>query len=275
MKMKKLRLSVILGNLAAWTASLTVLIPMLVVLLNSFKTQKESVIMDLSLPNKFILENYAVVIERGKLITSFFNSAVYAVCSVLLIVFVVAAAAYVLSRNRSCLHKVLYYFMILGIAMPLNNVALMKIMKATALINTRCGLIFLYAAINIPLALFLMFGFIETVPREIDEAAVIDGASAVQLFLKVILPLMKPVIVTVGILNFMAIWNDFSMPLYFMNNSDKWPMTLAVYNFFGQFEQSWNLVSADIVLTALPVLLLFVFGQKYIVGGVSAGAVKG
>ena len=159
--------------------------------------------------------------------------------------------------------------------MPLNNVALMKIMKGLSLVNTRYGLIFLYAAINIPLALFLMFGFIETVPREIDEAAVIDGASAGQLFIRVILPLIKPVIVTVGILNFMSIWNDFSMPLYFMNNSDKWPMTLAVYNFFGQFEQSWNLVSADIVLTAFPVLIIFIFGQKYIVGGVSTGAVKG
>lgn len=273
--MRKHKVSTVLLNVIAWITSLIILIPMIVVLLNSFKSQKESVIMDLSLPEKFMFENYAVVIERGKLLTSFFNSAIYAIFSVLIIVFVVSAASYVLSRNRCRLHKVLYYFIILGIAMPLNNVALMKIMKATALINTRYGLIFLYAAINIPLALFLMFGFIETVPREIDEAAVIDGASSMKLFLKVILPLMKPIIVTVGILNFMAIWNDFSMPLYFMNNSDKWPMTLAVYNFFGQFEQSWNLVSADIVLTAFPVLLLFVFGQKYIVGGVSAGAVKG
>lgn len=273
--MKKIKPSAIFMNLAAWVASLTVLLPMLVVLLNSFKSQKESVIMDLSLPKKIMFENYAVVIERGKLFTSFLNSTVYAGFSVALIVFVVSAASYVLSRNRSSLHKVLYYFIVLGIAMPLNNVALMKIMKGLSLVNTRYGLIFLYAAINIPLALFLMFGFIETVPREIDEAAVIDGASAGQLFIRVILPLIKPVIVTVGILNFMSIWNDFSMPLYFMNNSDKWPMTLAVYNFFGQFEQSWNLVSADIVLTAFPVLIIFIFGQKYIVGGVSAGAVKG
>lgn len=180
-----------------------------------------------------------------------------------------------LSRNRSRLHRFVYYLIVLGIAMPVNNVALMKIMKATALINTRYGLIFLYVAMNIPLALFLMFGFVETLPREIDEAAVIDGAGPMRLFSNVIFPLMKPTVVTVGILNFMAIWNDFSMPLYFMNNSGKWPMTLAVYNFFGQFEQSWNLVSADITLTALPVLIVFIFGQKYIVGGVAAGAVKG
>lgn len=273
--MKKIKGSVLVLNIFAWIASLIVLLPMVVVLLNSFKTQKESVIMDLSLPEAIQWSNYAVVAERGKLLTSFANSAVYACFSVILIELCVSAAAYVLSRNRSRLHTILYYFIILGIAMPLNNVALMKVMKVTSLVNTRYGLIFLYAAINIPLALFLMFGFVETVPREIDEAAVIDGATATQLFCRVILPLMKPVITTVGILNFISIWNEFSMPLYFMNNSDKWPMTLAVYNFFGQFEQSWNLVSADIVLTAAPVLLIFILGQKYIVGGVSAGAVKG
>lgn len=80
---------------------------------------------------------------------------------------------------------------------------------------------------------------------------------------------------TLFVLNFMAVWNDFTMPLYYLNNSRKWPMTLAVYNFFGAYENSWNLVSADIVLTLLPVLLIFILGQKYIVGGVSAGAVKG
>ena len=265
----------ILMNLVAWAVSLVVLVPMLVVLINSFKTQEEAMTMNLKLPEKFMFENFATVMERGKLLTSFRNSAMYAGCSVILIILVVSMAAFVLSRNASKLHKFIYYLIVLGIAMPLNNVALMKIMKATRLINTRFGLICLYTAMNIPLALFLMFGFVQTVPREIDEAAIIDGCSAKQLYIRIILPLMKPIIVTIAILNFMAIWNDFSMPLYFMNNSNKWPMTLAVYNFFGQFEQSWNLVSADIVLTALPVLLIFIFGQKYIVGGVSAGAVKG
>ena len=157
--------------------------------------------MTLTLPEKFMFENYTTVIERGKLLSSFFNSALYAAFSVLLILSVVSAASYVLSRNRSRLHRVIYYLIVLGIAMPVNNVALMKIMKATALINTRYGLIFLYVAMNIPLALFLMFGFVETLPREIDEAAVIDGAGPMRLFSSVIFPLMKPTIVTVGILN--------------------------------------------------------------------------
>ena len=191
--MKK-RLCTVLANLAAWTASLIVLVPMLVVLVNSFKSQKESMVMTLTLPEKFMFENYTTVIERGKLLSSFFNSALYATFSVLLILAVVSAASYVLSRNRSRLHRVIYYLIVLGIAMPVNNVALMKIMKATALINTRYGLIFLYVAMNIPLALFLMFGFVETLPREIDEAAVIDGANQVQIFWHVTIPNIKEMI---------------------------------------------------------------------------------
>lgn len=265
----------ILANLAAVLISLVVLIPLVVLALNSFKTVGESNTMSLSLPKVWQVQNYAVVIEQGKLISSFFNSLLYSTCSVVLIVAVVAAAAYVISRNHRGVNKFLYYFIISGLAIPVNNVALMKVMQVLHLVNTRPGIILLYAAINIPLSLFLAYGFIETIPHDIDEAAIIDGCSPRRLFLSVILPLLTPVMATLFVLNFMAVWNDFTMPLYFLNKSTEWPMTLAVYNFFGAFENSWNLVSADIVLTVIPVLLVFIFGQKYIVGGVSSGSVKG
>lgn len=209
------------------------------------------------------------------MVSSFFNSLLYATCSVLIIVIVVAAAAFVIARNRKGINNFIYYFILSGIAIPINNVALMKVLQALNLVNTRLGIILVYAAINIPLSLFLSYGFISTIPREIDEAAVIDGCGPIRLFIKIILPLLKPIISTLFVLNFMVVWNDFTMPLYYLNNSAKWPMTLAVYNFFGAFENSWNLVSADIILTLLPVLIIFILGQKYIVGGVSAGSVKG
>lgn len=251
------------------------MIPMIVVVLTSFKSSGEANNMSLTLPKKWMFENYAIVIEQGKLISSFLNGLIYATFSVLIIILVVSAAAFVISRNFKGINKFIYYFIIAGIAMPINNVALMKVMQALHLVNQRYGIILLYAAINIPLSLFLCYGFISTIPREIDEAAVIDGCTPTRLFTRIILPLLKPIISTLFVLNFMAVWNDFTMPLYYLNNSKKWPMTLAVYNFFGAFENSWNLVSADIVLTLLPVLLIFILGQKYIVGGVSAGAVKG
>lgn len=265
----------IIGNAVAVFVSLIVIIPLVVLFLNSFKTAGEANRMTLSLPAEWRFENYAKVIEQGKLFSSFLNGLLYAACSVSIVVIAVSAAAFVISRNQKGVNRFLYYFIISGIAMPINNVALMKVMQAFHLVNTRFGIILLYAAINIPLSLFLSFGFIGTIPREIDEAAVIDGCSPHQLFVRVIAPLLKPIASTLFVLNFMAVWNDFTMPLYYLNNSGKWPMTLAVYNFFGAFEYSWNLVAADIILTLAPVLLVFIIGQKYIVGGVSAGSVKG
>lgn len=268
-------IGLILGNLVAMLISLIVIIPLVVLFLNSFKTSGEANRMTLSLPKEWMFENYQTVIEQGKLLSSFFNGLLYAVFSVSIVVIVVSAAAFVISRNPKGINRFLYYFIISGIALPINNVALMKVMQALHLVNTQIGIILLYAAINIPLSLFLAYGFIGTIPREIDEAAVIDGCKPSQLFLRVIAPLLRPIVSTLFVLDFMSVWNDFTMPLYYLNNSRKWPMTLAVYNFFGAFEYSWNLVAADIILTLAPVLLVFIIGQKYIVGGVSAGSVKG
>lgn len=263
------------ANLLAVIVSLVVLIPLVVLLLNSFKTVGESNLMSLSLPTVWQPQNYATVIERGKLVSSFLNSLLYSTCSVIIIIIAVSAAAYVISRNNRGANRFQYYFIISGLAIPINNVALMKVMQVLHLVNTQSGIILLYAAINIPLSLFLAYGFVDTIPRDIDEAGIIDGCSPVRLFFNVIFPLLTPMMATLFVLNFMAVWNDFTMPLYYLNKTSEWPMTLAVYNFFGAFENSKNLVSADIVLTIAPVLVVFIFGQKYIVGGVSSGAVKG
>ncbi|MCH3971552.1 MAG: carbohydrate ABC transporter permease [Oscillospiraceae bacterium] len=265
----------VIANIVTVFLSLVVILPLVVLFLNSFKTKGDSNTMSLTLPKTWQPQNYVVVMKQGKLVSSFCNSLLYSLCSVVIIIILVAAAAYVISRNRKGTNKFLYYFIVSGIAMPINNVALMKVMQVTHLVNTRPGIILLYVAVNIPLSLFLAYGFIGTIPRDIDEAAIIDGCSPWRLFISVILPLLVPMMATLFVLNFMAIWNDFTMPLYYLNKSTKWPMTLAVYNFFGAFENSWNLVSADIILTIVPVLLVFIVGQKYIVGGMSSGAVKG
>lgn len=263
------------GNLLIGIFSIMVLLPLYVLVINSFKTSAEANKMSIQFPTVWVFDNFAKVIEQGKLVSSFFNSLLYALVSVSIIVVVVSMAAFVIARRRKGVNNLMYYFIIAGIAIPLNNVSLMRVMQAMHLMNTRLGVILIYAAINIPLSLFLAYGFVGSIPKEIDEAAVLDGCGTGKLFLRVIAPLFTPIISTLFVLNFMSVWNDFTMPLYYLNNSSKWPMTLAVYNFFGAFENSWNLVSADIVLTLLPVLLVFLLGQKYIVGGISAGAVKG
>jgi raffinose/stachyose/melibiose transport system permease protein len=274
MRGRKLAINIV-KNAFIWITSLIMLIPLALMFINSLKDQYQASSMGLDLPKTLHFENFTTVIEQGKLIRSFFNSMLYAGSSVLLGMVLTSMAAYVLSRNKSRANRFLYFFITLGIAMPVNYVSLTKVMQVTQLMNTTIGLCLLYTAMQIPFSVFLVYGFIGSVPRDLDEAGIIDGCSPLRLFFSIVMPLLKPVLVTVMVLNFMGAWNDFILPLYYSNSATKWPMTLAVYNFFGQFEMKWNLVSADIVLTSLPVILLYLFGQKYIISGMTSGAVKG
>lgn len=275
-RMKNRRKLQTLGvNALAWVLSLILITPLLLILVNSFKDSVAASDMNLALTANPQWSNYSVVIEKGKLGTTFLNSLIYSVGSVVLCTLVSSMAAYVMSRNARKLHRFLYLFIVLGIAMPINFVTLMKVMQFVRLMNTRIGIVLLYTATQVPFNVFLIHSFVSKIPQEIDEAAIIDGATPLGLFVRVVLPLLKPVLVTVMVLTFLNTWNEFVMPLYFLGNSNKWPMTLAVYNFFGMYFKDWNLVCADIVLTSAPVILVYLLGQKYIVAGMTAGAIKG
>jgi len=274
MKRKKF-INSLLKNIVIWIVSIIMVTPVMLVAINSFKERYEASSMTMSLPKQWHFDNYAIVVDQGKLLQSFLNSSLYSIISVVIVILVTTMAAFVLSRRRSKLNKAIYFYITLGIALPMNYVSLMKVMQFTHLNNTQIGISLLYAAIQIPFTVFLMYGFIGTVPREVDEAAVIDGCTSERLFFSVVFPLLKPIIVTTVVLTFMNTWNEFVAPLYYLSDSKLWPMTLAVYNFFGQFQMSWNLVCADIILTSLPVILVYLFGQKYIISGMTSGAVKG
>jgi raffinose/stachyose/melibiose transport system permease protein len=148
-------------------------------------------------------------------------------------------------------------------------------MQMTHLIDIRIGMALLYASLQIPFSVFLIYGFIATIPRQLDESGSIDGCERWSLFIKIIMPLLMPALTTVVVLNFLNTWNDFMLPLYFLHSTNLWPMTLAIYSFFGRYSVQWNLVCADIILTSLPVILIYLLGQRYIVAGMTAGAVKG
>ena len=265
----------ILKNALAWIFSLIMLIPLALIVLNAFKSQSEAAAMSLKLPTEWVFSNFSTVIEKGKLLTSFLNSMRYSLSATVLTVILAAMAAYVFSRRKGKKNSALYMYMVLGIVIPINYVALMKVMQVTHLNNTGIGIILLYCAVQMPFMVFLIYGFVGKIPVELDEAAVMDGCGPIRLFFIIILPMLKPAVITAAVLCFLNTWNEFVMPLYFLNSSEKWPMTLAVYNFFGQFEKSWNLVCADILLTCLPVIIMYLICQKYIVGGQTAGAVKG
>jgi raffinose/stachyose/melibiose transport system permease protein len=263
------------NNAIAIFFSLVMFVPVYLVFVNSLKTRTEASSMSANLPSVLQWSNFATVIEKGKLVGAFGNSLLYAFAATAIGITVSALAAYVLSRNRTRFNRFIYFFLVMGIAMPTNFVTLTKVMQWTQLNNTQFGVILLYSAFMIPFSVFLIYAFLETLPRELDEAAIMDGCSPLRLFFSIIYPLLTPVLVTSAVLNILGIWNEFLIPLYFLNSSAYWPMTLAVYNFFGQFQSDWSLVSADVVLTILPVILIYLFAQRFILSGMVAGAVKG
>lgn len=262
-------------NVSASGASLIALVPFYLVFVNALKTQPEASSMGVELPLNPQWANFGTVVDQGKLVTAFLNSVVYSLGGTVLAVLVSALAAYVLARHRTRRHQIIYLLLIMGIAIPTNFVTLMKVMQVTHLVDSQIGMILLYAATQIPFSVFLIYAFVDSLPRELDEAAFIDGCSPTRTFFSVVFPILTPVLVTCGVLSILNIWNEFLMPLYFLNSTSRWPMTLAVYNFFGQFQSDWSLVSADIVLTILPVILIYIVAQRWILSGVSAGAVKG
>ena len=269
------RLKQVGAHLLTIFASLVTVIPVYLIVVNSLKSRPEASSMSAALPTVFHFENFATVITAAKLATSFGNSILYATGSTIIGTLFAAMAAFVLSRNKTRFNRFLYFFIILGIALPVNYFTLTKVMQITDLINTRIGMIILYAAGQIPFGVFLIYGFLDSIPRELDEAAIIDGCGPFQLFFQIIVPLLTPVLVTEAVLSFLGAWNNFIMPLYYLNNSANWPMTLSVYNFFGQYQQNWNLVSADVLMTILPVIVVYLAAQRYILSGMTAGAVKG
>jgi raffinose/stachyose/melibiose transport system permease protein len=269
----------IIKNLIVCIMSFIMMVPLYLMVTNSLKTKTQAASMGIELPQGLHLhfENYISVIQQGKLLTSFLNSMEYACGAIFISIILSSMAAFVLARYRSKFNNFIYFFIVLGLALPASYITLMQLMKFTHLLNTTMGIILNYVAMEVPVSIFILYAFIGSIPKEMDEAAVIDGCGPLRMFYSIIIPLMKPGMVTVIILTFMDTWNQFIYPLYLLNDSSKWPMTLSVYNFFGQFSYTmqWNLVSADVVLTSLPVLILYLAGQKYIISGMTIGAVKG
>ncbi|MBR2698506.1 MAG: carbohydrate ABC transporter permease [Clostridia bacterium] len=272
---RAMRLTAILKQAVCVLLSLAVVAPLYLVLINSFKTKSEAARMNLNLPTQWVFTNYAEVIKKAKLMTGFGNSVLYAFAATTAGVLLCAMAAYVLSRKRTKLNNFIYYFFICGLFFPVNYVTLVRVFQWMHLTNTHLGIILVFTSAMIPFCVFTIYSFVETIPTELDEAAVIDGAPPAMMFFRVILPLLKPTLMTCFILQFMGVWNDFLTPLYLSSKSKLHPMTMSVYQFFGKEGSNWNYVFADIVMTILPVVAVYAVGQRYIVGGVTAGAVKG
>lgn len=274
MKKKKTVSSVILTIVAA-ASCLIILVPLLIVLFGSFKDTVEAQKFTLTLPGTWHFENYTYVIQKGNMGRAFVNSAIITVAVTLIVVITGSLNAFVVSRKNTRYTRFVYYLFLLGMIAPVQIVTTFGLLQMLNLIGTYVGVICVETALQMPWTIFTLSGFIKNVPRELDEAAFIDGASPLHMFFRVIFPLLKPIMATVIVTTAMGAWNEFMVPLYFFSSSKKWTMPLTVYNFFGQYSSNWNYVFADLILTALPITILYLLCQKYVVAGATAGAVKG
>lgn len=273
MKMKKIRLGIF--EVILWTFSLLILIPLAVIIINSLKTSAETNVLTLAMPKTWEFGNFARIFEETNVVRSFFNSVLVTTISIALSIFLGTIAGYVLSRNADFWNKKIYAFFLAGMIVPLQMISLVQVLQKIHMLDSYAGLIFVYTAMFIPQTVFMVSGFVSGVPKDMDEAGIVDGCTPWQLFIRVMLPLLKPIIVTLFITQFVFVWNDFQMPLYLIKSSENWTLVLGVYNFMGQFNSEWNMVCAYILVCTLPAVLIYILGQKYIVDGMVAGAVKG
>lgn len=265
----------IIGTAVLWILSLVVLIPLYMVVINSFKSKSEAAAMGLGLPSHWqAFANYAQMMSDGGVLTGFKNSVIITCVCVAGIVVFTSMAAFILQRRKGKASSALFSLFLVGIVLPLQIIPTIFLCKFLHL-SSYLSAIFVLAVANFAVALFLYTGFLASVPRELDESAIIDGAGPLRMFFEVIFPLLMPVTVTVIIVSFMSIWNDFGISIYFLNSTTDYTISLTIYNFFGIHNSDWQLIFANVIVTSLPVILLYIFLQRYIISGMTAGSVKG
>ncbi|WP_407929670.1 carbohydrate ABC transporter permease [Iocasia frigidifontis] len=276
--MQKKRYEMILLELFIIGIAVIYIYPVFLMGINSVKTFREVVIDVIALPNKITFENYSYVIDKMNYGRLFINNIIITVIGIAGIVAFSSLAAYILDRRRNRYTRLAQLFIITPMLIPFQTfmITLLKVMNVINLSGSRVGLGIQYWGFGIPMATFIYLNFMRTIPKEIDESAFIDGASTFQTFFRVIFPVLKPVTVTVIVLDVMWIWNDFLLPLLMVNNSDKTKtLVLAAYNFVGQYNTQWHYAMTAMVLAVLPSIVFFILLQKYIVKGVVAGSIKG
>jgi raffinose/stachyose/melibiose transport system permease protein len=253
-------------------------IPFVFIILTAAKTQAEAASFRFSWPSQFqLVENIREVMAFGdyRMFRALWNSILLTVGSVTLIVLLSALVAFVLQRRQDRMASVVSSIMLAGLIIPPAVVPTIFLLQWLGIYKTLFGLIMVEVAFTMPFSILIFRAFMASIPQELDEAAIMDGASPLRVFLSIILPLLKPAIITVIVTSSVAIYNDFTGPLYFLPGSENVTAQLTLYSFISQFNSQWNLLFADVlVITILP-LIMFMFFQRQIVAGMTAGAIKG
>lgn len=263
--------------LALLPGIILIIFPMYVTIVTAFKTPQESGSSFFALPSSFFLGNFISVINKSYYFRYILNTAVILLCSVIVELLIVPMAAYSIQRNNRKYYRFIYIFIVCGLFVPfqVRMVSLVQMMSQLHLMS-KLGMVFLYLAATTPPGIFLITGYLKSVPEQIEEAAYMDGSSYGATYFKVVFPLLKPILSTLLIKDSLFIWNDFQLPLIILNGSTKsWTLQLFQYNFKSQYSFDYNLAFASFIMTMLPILILYILIQKNIVAGLSAGAVKG
>jgi len=252
------------------------LVPFYLMVINSFKTTQQFVDSPFALPATINLKNYIAAFEKMNFVKAFTNSLLIMVVSVTLIVFSSSMAAYFLVRNKWRSTKIIFAILVASMIVPFQAVMipLVSIYGRLDLMNSKWVLMFMYMGFGQAFAIFIFHGFIKNIPLEMEEAALIDGCNRMQSFFHIVFPLLKPVIITVLILDVLWIWNDYLLPSLVLLSPSERTLPLSTYNFFTSYSVDFAPLMAGIVLTILPVLVVYLFAQKHIVKGVVQGAIK-
>lgn len=276
--MKKVKRKLAVTEIVMIILSIIWFIPIYYLIVTTLKTPQEATLSPLALPKKLQIENYVNAWINMEFPRAFGNTLFITVCAVFLIVIFGSMAGYALARTKSKLGNGMFLLFLAGLVVPfqMNIVSLYKIVKNLHLMNTLFAVILVDVAINTPQAVFLFKEFIEsTIPKELEEAASIDGCSVIRRFFQIVLPLLKPVISTVVILVTLNVWNEFMTPLLFIQSRENDVILQEVTRNIGQFATDWTALFPMLMLGVAPLMIFYVFMQKYIIAGVAAGAVKG
>lgn len=253
------------------------LYPVILVLLSSIKTKEELAANPFRIPSQVTFEHFATAFQNMHYFKSALNSLIITGVSVSILVFIASSAAYAIIRRGNKFYTGLYLFFLAGLIVPfqMTMIPLYKLMVSLKFINTYHGIVLVYLALSVPFSIFVLSGFIRGVPKELEEAAKMDGCGIYRTFLLVVLPLMKPAVVTVAILNTFTIWNDFLMPMLFLPSKEMQTLPVQLFSFVGQYFNDWSPIFAGIFLIVYPLIILYAVAQRFIIKGITAGAVKG
>lgn len=270
-RVSSLTLSVVLISLAVAVA-----IPLYYIVVSTFKTQSEMAKSPLGLPSSLSFDNYVAVVEKTPVFQSFLNTAIVTVFGVGFMVMIGALAAYGMIQKRSRFTSVVGMLLMVAFVIPSQAtlIPLYQMEASLGLVNSLLGLIVMYLG-GAVFCYFLIVGYMRKLPTEIFEAARLDGASPLRIFWAIVLPLIRPILVTVIVFQTMWVWNDFLYPNVFISSSSKRTIVLQVYNAVGQFTTNWPQFMTLTVIALIPVVIFFIFCQRWIVSGLAAGSVKG